>query len=101
MAKTQSKVWVASVLLAASMAATAQPDGIRAACKIFIERSITGQAGFDFGNFSQWTVVDNKDGTWSVGGRYTIGNGARAAYTTCVIRREGGSFKLVSLTRLL
>ena len=31
------------------------------------------------GEFSAWTVIDNKDGTWSVGAKYTIGNGARGA----------------------
>lgn len=91
----------ASLLLVALIDVAAQPDGIRTACKIFIERSISAQAGFNFGDVSRWAVVDNKDGTWSVGARYTIGNGARAAYSTCVIRRESGNFKLVSLTRLI
>lgn len=87
--------------LAAAAAVQAQPASIRAACKTFIERSVTSQSGFDFGNFSQWTVIDNKNGTWSVGARYTVANGARSAYTTCVIRQERGNFVLVSLTRLI
>lgn len=83
------------------LAAHAQPNGIRGACKIFIERSVHGQPTPDFGEFSAWTVVDNRDGTYSVGGKYTLANGTKSAYTTCVIRKTSDGFSLVKLARLI
>lgn len=82
------------------MLAVAQPAGIRAACKMFIESGLVGHAGADFGVFSDWTVIDNRDSTYSVGAKYVLKSG-RAVYTTCIIKPQGASFVLVKLSRLL
>lgn len=79
----------------------AQPSGVRGACKLFIKKSAHGQPAPDFGEFSAWTVIENRDGSYSVGGRYTLGNGARPAYTTCVIRKTNDGFTLVKLARMM
>jgi hypothetical protein len=78
----------------------AQPTGIRAACKMFIESGLVGHAGADFGVFSEWTVIDNRDSTFSVGAKYVLRSG-RPVYTTCIIKPQGTNFVLVKLSRLL
>lgn len=90
--------------LLVSGGAVAQPAGIRAACKQFVERSLLDKRGADFGEFSAWTVVDNRDGTYSVGAKYTAlgaDGQPRGRYTTCVIKDAGKEFVLVKLARLL
>lgn len=85
-----------AVAAIAASVAHAQPEGIRGACGIFIERS-TGET-VRLIDQSNWTVIDNKDGTWSVGGRHT--RNGRDAYTNCIISTDGKNFTLVKLTRL-
>lgn len=76
----------------------AQPAGIREACRQFVERRDLVRP-INFGEYWNWTVIDNKDGTYSVGARYAAGQ--RNRYSTCVIRHDGGSFELVTLSRIL
>jgi hypothetical protein len=76
--------------------ACAQPEGLRGACGLFIEQS-TGET-VRHTDQANWTVIDNRDGTWSVGARHT--RAGRDAYTNCIIRPEAGGFKLLKLTRL-
>lgn len=76
--------------------AWAQPAGLRGACGLFIEQS-TGES-IRHNDQANWTVIDNRDGTWSVGARHT--RAGRDAYTNCIIRPEAGGFRLVKLTRL-
>lgn len=94
----------AGVAAAALMAAAkAQPSGVRGACKIFIERAGQPGSDADFGDFSDWTVVDNRDGTWSVGARYigyAPGRARGGRYTTCILRKTDNGFTLVKLSHL-
>jgi hypothetical protein len=81
--------------LLVSAAAAAQPAGIRGACKIFVERSLIDKRGADFGEFSAWTVVDNRDGTYSVGAKYSalgVDGQLRGRYTTCIIKEGLSGF---------
>lgn len=94
-----TKVWGLVVALGVS-AANAQPDGLRGACKLFVEQQLR-PAAVEWGDFYNWTVVDNKDGTYSVGAKFTTQNGARMNYVTCIIRQRGKNFDLVKLSRLI
>lgn len=81
--------------------ASVPPDphaGVRGACKLFIEQRQLETAQANWGDISTWHVVDNADGSLSVGARYSVGAGTR--FTTCVMRREGSSFRLEKLSRL-
>ncbi len=84
------------VLAFVAQGVQAQPEGIRGACGIFIERS-TGET-VRLVDQPNWTVIDNRDGTYSVGGRHT--RNWRDAYTNCIISTDGKNFTLVKLTRL-
>lgn len=72
--------------------------GVRAACKLFIEQRQLETARANWGDISTWQVVDNADGSLSVGAKYSVGTGTR--FTTCVMRREGSDFRLEQLSRL-
>lgn len=72
--------------------------GIRTACQMFIQRQQLETRNIDWGDYFSWTVVDNRDGTHSVGARYAVGDKTR--YTTCVLRLAGSDWQLVKLTRL-
>lgn len=96
-------LWLAS-LLAVMLNAQAQPEGIRGACGIFIERAAHNPRSIEWIEQSSWTVVDNRDGTYSVGARYraaTPAGGLKLSYTNCIIRPRSGNFDLVKLTQLL
>lgn len=73
----------------------------RASCKEFIERS--GYRVQDWGQFWEWTVVQNGDGTWSVGARFmgaAPGGGVRNLYVTCVMGNSGDHWSLRSLSKM-
>lgn len=70
-------------------------------CKDFITRS--GYNVPDFGEWSAWTTIDNKDGTWSVGARFIgapPGGVTRNLYVTCVMSNSGDNWSLLRLSRL-
>ena len=74
----------------------------RYVCRDFITRS--GYNVPDFGEWSAWTTIDNKDGTWGVGARFmgaAPGDVMRNLYVTCVVSNSGDSWSLVKLARLL
>lgn len=72
--------------------------GARAACKMFIERRQLETANAVWGEWTSWTLVENDDGSVSVGARYAVGN--RTRYTNCLMREEGADWRLLKLTRL-
>lgn len=81
--------------------AAAPPDphaGMRGACKQFIERQQLEAANAVWGDWSNWTIVENGDGTATVGAKYAIGD--RTRYSSCIIAREGDQLRLVKITRL-
>ena len=81
--------------------AYADPSSARYVCKDFIARS--GYNVQDWGQWSAWTAIDNKDGSWSVGARFMgapPGGGVRNLYVTCVMRKKGDNWSLEKLTRL-
>jgi hypothetical protein len=75
-------------------------DQARGACTLFVPRQYPDA---DLTNEHAWTVVDNKDGSFSVGARYfePTSQGRRARYTTCIVRRSGNVWRLESMARLL
>lgn len=69
----------------------------------FIERTLHDPSRAQWGNYFDWTVVDNSDGSFSVGARYRAPNKLGAivqAYTTCIVRRSGENIVLEKLTRM-
>lgn len=99
-----SRAVFAAALLGVSCAAFAQPAGIREACRQFVEQRLNDPGSAEWGNYTSWTVVDNRDGTYSVGARFRAKNGfggLQQAYYTCVIRQRGKNFELVQLSRLM
>lgn len=73
----------------------------RYVCKDFITRS--GYNVPDFGEWSAWTAIDNKDGTWSVGAKFmgaAPGGQIRNLYVTCVMSNSGDNWSLQKLSRL-
>jgi hypothetical protein len=92
----------AAALVCASPA-LAQPAGIRDACKQFIATGNNAPVTADWGAYWNWTVIDNGDGTYSVGGkyRYSVGGQWRDAYTNCIIRHRGKHFVLEKLSRIM
>jgi hypothetical protein len=81
--------------------ARANPSSARYVCKDFIARS--GYNVQDWGEWSAWTAIDNRDGSWSVGARFmgaAPGGFVRNLYVTCVMRKSGDDWRLVKLTRL-
>ena len=92
---------IALVLYHISATAFADPSSARYVCKDFIARS--GYKVQDWGQWSVWTTIDNKDGSWSVGARFmgaAPGDVVRNLYVTCVMRKNGDNWKLEKLTRL-
>lgn len=80
------------------------PSGIREACRQFVQRGLDDPRSADFGEYWNWTVVANPDGTYSVGAKYRAANRRGAVqqmYSTCVIRVRGKDFVAESVTRLL
>lgn len=77
--------------------APAAPDetaGSREACRQFLLSQMRVPSDTDFGAFHAWTVVVNADGSLSVGARHSRG------YHTCIMRKEGGSFRLESISKM-
>jgi len=96
------KWMVALATLVAWNPAAAQFQGARGACSIFIERSLQGEGPATWIDMQAWQVVDNRDGSVSVGARF-IAEGARTGrsrYVTCILRQESGSWTLEKLSRL-
>lgn len=73
-------------------------EGLREACKQFIEQRELETRDAVWGRYWDWTVVAGTGGEYSVGARYAVGNATR--YTTCMVQREGASIKLIKLTRM-
>ena len=89
-------------------AATVEPvksydSSARQMCKEFLTRMMHDPSSADFGDYWNWTTIDNKDGTWSVGAKYRAKNGygaIRSEYTTCVMRRSGDDWTLIKAARM-
>jgi hypothetical protein len=94
----------AALLACAATPAGAEPAGIREACRQFVLRDMPDPRGADFGEYWGWTVIDNRDGTYSIGAKYRAAgpSGAlRSKYTTCIIRQRGKNFELQQLAHLI
>lgn len=92
---------IAIVLFQGSASASADPSSARYVCKDFIARS--GYKVQDWGEWSSWAAIDNKDGSWSVGARFMgapPGGVVRNLYVTCVMHKNGDNWRLEKLTRL-
>lgn len=86
----------------ASVVVQASAPAAREVCKQFIKRS--GYAVQDWGESWNWTAIDNKDGTWSVGARFMgapPGGSMRNLYVTCIARKRGDDWTLENLSRML
>jgi hypothetical protein len=95
---------ITALCLAAAMPVAAQPEGIREACRQFVQRDMPDPRGADYGEYWTWTVVDNRDGSYSVGAKYRAagpGGTLRNKYTTCIIRVRGRNFELEKLAHLI
>ena len=78
-------------------------EGFRGACMIAVKGSLHDPASAEFGDISRWTVIDNRDGTYSVGASFSAKNGfnaVRQSYTTCIVRRNGGNIDILKLSRM-
>lgn len=75
--------------------ARSSDSAMRFACKEFMTKSPLVPTGLDLGEWHRWTVTKNDDGTFSVGARHSRG------YHTCVMRQQGDSITLQSLTRMM
>lgn len=99
---TKHLISLVAVLIATiGNSAIASAPAAREVCRQFIERS--GYAVSDWGESWNWTTIDNKDGTWSVGARFIgmpPGGSAKNLYVTCVAKKNGDSWRLESLTRM-
>lgn len=92
-------VFITSLYLI-SATASADPSSACYVCKDFIARS--GYNVQDWGQWSSWTAIDNKDGSWSVGARFmgaAPGGTVRNLYVTCVMRKKGDNWSLEKLSR--
>lgn len=88
-------------LLAMFNPAQADPAGAREVCRQFITRS--GYSVSDWGQYWDWTTIDNRDGSWSVGARFIgmpPGSGQRNLYVNCIAKKRGDNWQLEKLTRL-
>lgn len=86
---------------AAADMALASPESARYMCKEFIPKK--GYVVREWGETWNWTTIDNKDGTWSVGARIVgmpPGGGVTNMYLSCVMRKSGDNWRLESLSRL-
>lgn len=73
----------------------------RESCRQFIERR--GYHVQEWGEYWNWTTIDNRDGTWSVGARFVgmpPGGGSTNLYVTCVVKNAGDQWSLENLSRL-
>lgn len=79
----------------------ASEPAARNVCKQFLEQR--GYTSKDWGQYWNWTTVDNRDGSWSVGARFVgmaPGRGETNLYVSCVTSKNGDNWKLQRLTRL-
>jgi len=91
--------FAATTLLAGQV--NASEAAAREVCRQFIERS--GYTVKDWGQYWNWTTIDNKDGSWSVGARFTglpPGGGLTNLYVTCIAQKRGDNWKLEKLSRM-
>lgn len=90
--------------VASTCAAAEPPAGIREACRQFVEQGLDDPRSANFGEYWNWTVIANSDGSYSVGARYRASNRRGAVqqmYSTCIIRVRGKNFVSERVTRLL
>lgn len=87
------KIFVGAACAASSIFAVtpalASAPAAREACRQFIERS--GYHVQEWGEYWNWTTIDNRDGTWSVGARFVgmpPGGGLRNLYVTCIAKKQ-------------
>ena len=81
-------------------AIASEPEA-REVCKQFISRS--GYSVSDWGESWNWTTINNKDGTWSVGARFNgmpPGGVMRNLYVNCTAKKNGDNWSLEKLTRM-
>jgi hypothetical protein len=92
---------IAAAMCYVATGALADPSSARYVCKDFIERS--GYNVQDWGQWPNWTAVDNRDGSWSVGAKFmgaAPGGAIRNLYVTCVMRKNGDNWRLEKLARM-
>ncbi len=104
MTNSTNKVLAVTAIAASLFAylpAYASPSAAREVCKQFIEKS--SYSVQDWGESWNWTAIDNKDGTWSVGAKFIgmpPGGGTKNLYVTCIAQKNGDNWKLVKLSRM-
>lgn len=77
-------------------------DGARGACQLFLARVLHDPDSAEWVDQAQWAVVDNGDGSLSVGARYRAKNGLgamRLGYSTCIIRKVGTDWQLEKISQ--
>jgi hypothetical protein len=97
-----TRTLIAAAMLQFGASASADPDSASYMCKDFIERS--GYVVSDWINWTTWTAIDNKDGSWSVGARFmgaAPGWVVRNLYVTCVMSKNGDQWRLEKLSRMM
>jgi hypothetical protein len=90
-----------ALMVVAGEGVQASPAQAREACKQFVAQS--GYTVQDWGQSWNWTVVDNADGSSSVGMRFVgmpPGGGVANLYVSCVTLGNGSNWRLKTLTRL-
>lgn len=100
MKKTKIQLFALICALSAANAFASEPAA-REICKQFISKS--GYSVRDWGEYWNWTTINNKDGSWSVGARFDgmpPGGGMRNLYVTCIAKQNGDKWTLEKLSRL-
>jgi len=69
--------------------------GLRYACRHFIEQVQLEARDAIWGDTTGWQIVDNPDGTHTVGARYAVAG--RTRLTMCVISRDAKALRLEKL----
>lgn len=94
-------VLATAIVALAHATAIASPSQAREACKQFVPKS--GYQVQEWGETWNWTVIDNKDGSTSVGMRFMgtpPGGRLTNLYVTCITRGNGDTWRLEQLVRL-
>jgi hypothetical protein len=92
---------IAAAMSLAAPGAIASEAAAREICKQFITRS--GYSVKDWGEYWNWTTINNRDGTWSVGARVNglpPGGGLTNMYLTCTAKQSGDQWMLEKITRI-
>lgn len=72
----------------------------RGACSLFLEKRVHDPSSLQWVDYDEWPITSRGNNTWAVTATYRARNVAGAlqlARTTCVVRRSGDEWALVSL----